>query len=88
MSTEDVRSCDELQLWESQPALHEALLRHRDARLIDVLEAVLLGTDGARIVGVLYGAAHMSSVTDWLMGKHGFQVVHSEWLTVFEYADV
>ncbi len=88
MSTEDVKSRDDLVFQETQPALQAAILDRRDARLIAALEAVLTTADSPRNVGVLYGAGHMSSVTDWLMSKRGFRVLQAEWLTVFEYADV
>ena len=88
LSTEDVRSRDDLDLRESQPALHAAIIDRRDTRLTAALEAALSDVGKPSAVGVIYGAGHISSATDLLMSKHGFRVVHAEWLTVFDYADV
>jgi hypothetical protein len=38
-----------------------------------------------RSIAIIYGAAHMRAVTRLLMGKHGYHVSYSEWLTVFNH---
>ncbi len=88
ISTEDVKSRGDLEGREAAPELHGALQDSRDAKLTAAIEAVLAERDPPANSGVIYGAAHMSSVTDLLMSKYGFRVVHAEWLTVFDYADV
>jgi len=91
LSTDDVssprRNMTETDL---RLALNEAIVGSRDKRLterIDSLVALPTPTKPA-VVGVIYGAGHMRSVTGVLMGKHRFKVVRSEWITVFDYAGV
>ena len=88
LSTEDVQSHEDTQLREKSPEFHKALLDRRDAKLTAAVEAVLAEPTGAAVVGIIYGAGHMRSVTDLLMNKYRFRVAHAEWLTVFDYADV
>jgi pheromone shutdown protein TraB len=88
LSTEDVQSHEDTQLRERNPEFHKALLDHRDAKLTAAVEAVLAETRGPAVVGIIYGARHIRSVTDLLMNKFGFRVAHAEWLNVFDYADV
>ncbi len=88
LSTEDVQSHEDAQSREMNPEFHEAFLDRRDAKLGAAVEAVLAEPESPAVVGVIYGAAHMRSVTDLLMGKHGFRVAHAEWLNVFDYGDV
>jgi hypothetical protein len=87
LSTEDVSSHEDAQSREMNPEFHKAFLERRDAKLGAAVEAVLAEREAPAIVGVIYGAAHMRSVTDLLMSKHGFRVARAEWLTVFDYAD-
>jgi len=88
LGTEDVQSRTDTELRERSPELHRALLDRRDAKLIAAVESVLAEPQAPPLVGIIYGAAHMRSVTDLLMNSYGFRVVHAEWLTVFDYADV
>jgi hypothetical protein len=88
VSAEDVQARRELEGREAAPEFHRAIQDSRDAKLSAAIESALSERDPPLNTGVIYGAAHMSSVTDLLMTKHGFRVVHSEWLTVFDYADV
>jgi len=70
------------------PKFDRALLDERDAKFCAAVEAVLRERKVPAVVGIIYGAGHMRSVTDLLMGKYGFRVAHAEWLSVFDYADV
>lgn len=88
LSTEDIQSREDTQLREMNPEFHKALLDRRDAKLSAAVEAVLAEPKSLAVVGIIYGAAHMRSVTDLLVSKYGFRVAHAEWLTVFDYADV
>jgi len=88
VSAEDVKPHRELEGREAAPEFHSAIRDSRDAKLSAAIESVLAERDPPENTGILYGAAHMSSVTDLLMSKHGFRVAHAEWLTVFDYADV
>jgi hypothetical protein len=88
LSAEDVKSPELLEGREAAPEVHGALLDSRDARLAAAIESVLTEPNPPTNVGIIYGAAHMTVVTDLLMSKHGYRVVHSEWLTVFDYAEV
>jgi hypothetical protein len=88
ISTEDIKSREDVLLEEKHAAFKEAILDRRDAKLAAAIEAVLADAGDAGAVGVVYGAGHMSAVTGLLISKHRFRVVHAEWLTVFDYADV
>lgn len=88
ITAEDVKARTELEGRDAAPEFHNAIQDSRDAQLTAAIESVLAQSDPPASTGVIYGAAHMSSVTDVLMSKHGFRVVHAEWLTVFDYADV
>jgi hypothetical protein len=69
------------------PEIFGAFVDHRDAVLLRALDAVIARADRFLTVGVLFGAGHMSAVTDWLMSKRGFWVAHAEWMTVLDYSD-
>jgi pheromone shutdown protein TraB len=88
LSTEDVQTHEDTQLREHKPEFHKALLDSRDAKLTAAVEAVLADPKPPAVVGIIYGAGHMRSVTDLLMNQYRFRVAHAEWLTVFDYADV
>jgi len=91
LSTDDVSlAAEEYDRYRFAPGLNEAMVGSRDKRLterIDSLVALPTPTKPG-VVGVIYGAGHMRSVTDALMGKHRFKVVRSEWITVFDYAGI
>ena len=86
LSTEDVPNREDTELRDHSPEFHNALLDRRDAKLIAAVEAAVAERTAPAVIGVIYGAAHMRSVTDVLMSKYHFRVAHAEWLTVFEYA--
>ena len=70
------------------PGLDNAFMQSRDSKLVAAVESLLVTGARPRTIGIVYGAAHMPAVTGVLMGKHHFRVVRSEWLTVFDYAEV
>jgi hypothetical protein len=37
--------------------------------------------DGQRKVAILFGGAHMPAIAEVLTSRHGYRVIHSEWLT-------
>lgn len=88
VNAEDIKAHRELESREAAPAVHSAIQDIRDAKLKAAIAAVVAEPDPPENTGVIYGGGHMSSVTDLLMSKHRFRVVHAEWLTVFDYADV
>jgi hypothetical protein len=89
LSTDDVSSAArEYEDAESAPGLNEAIVTSRDRRLTERIESLVSPSSKAGVVGIIYGAGHMRSVTDTLMGRHRFRVSRSEWITVFDYADV
>jgi len=69
LSTEDIQSSEDIQLREMNPKFDRALLDERDAKLCAAVEAVLRERKVPAVVGIIYGAGHMRSVTDLLMGK-------------------
>jgi len=69
LSTEDIQSSEDIQLREMNPKFDRALLDERDAKLCAAFEAVLRERKVPAVVGIIYGAGHMRSVTDLLMGK-------------------
>lgn len=86
MSAEDLLSCGDAHAREGSPELANAILDRRNDKLCAAIELVLADSNSAGAVGVIYGAGHMSAVTDLLMSKYRFRIVHAEWLTVFEYS--
>jgi hypothetical protein len=88
LTTEDMPLREGTLSSDMNPEMHKAFLERRDVRLGAAVEAVLAEPKAAAVVGIVYGAAHMRSVTDLLINRYGFLVARAEWLTVFDYADV
>jgi hypothetical protein len=91
LSSDDVSlAADEYDRDTFAPVLNEAMASVRDRRLTERIDSLVWqpGLTKPGTVGVIYGAGHMRSVTDTLMGRHRFRVVRSEWITVFDYAGV
>jgi hypothetical protein len=65
--------------------LDDLLLRARDGLLLQRIEEQRR-PDGmeSKVVGILFGAAHMRAVTAYLLRKLRYQVADAEWLTVFD----
>src|SRR5258708_2237702 len=63
------------------PALTEMILDERDRLLVNALVSILAARrDQPIVVGVAYGAAHMTAVVRELAG-HGYRPRRAEWLT-------
>jgi hypothetical protein len=86
LGTEEVESREDILGLGSSPELETALLVARDIRLIDTLNAVLNENGDGKRIAIVYGAAHIRAVSRLLTGKHGFRVIESEWIKVFDYA--
>lgn len=84
LNTEDLESSADILRDEDQPGLNEVMHHRRNAKLIAAIEAELNGP--GQKIAIVYGGAHMRAATRLLMNKHGYRVVHSEWLTVFDRA--
>jgi hypothetical protein len=60
------------------------LLDARDARLLErICDYIESSEPNVRRLSVDYGANHMRAVLRELKNRHGYQVRHSEWLTIF-----
>lgn len=85
LNHDDVSSREEDRLEsERTSGVSKALVTTRDTRLVSVLEGLLSTEQGNSVIGILYGAKHMSAVTEILVGRRGYQVAASEGLNVFE----
>lgn len=81
--TDDLESREDILRGEALPEFEDAIIRNRDLRLIRTIEEVLNGNQPFEVIAIVYGAGHMRAVTGLLMRKYRYQVVQSEWLTVF-----
>ena len=84
-SRDDLPGATETSLFESIPGLGNTILDSRDACLIAALDQARQQDRIGHRVGVVYGAAHMRAVVDFLMAQHGYRVRQSEWLMVMAY---
>jgi hypothetical protein len=87
LSREDTSSREEAAAEDASLGVRKVLVDGRDAKLISVLERILDSAGQEKCVGILYGAAHMVAVTDWLIGKQGYRVTRGEWVEVFAYEE-
>ena len=86
LSTEEVESKRDFEMFESVPELENVLSTTRNARLIEEIASALSAKTAKRI-GILYGAAHMRAVSRLLTVKYKYRIVESEWVTVFDYPE-
>ena len=86
LSSEEVESNRDFEMFESVPELENVLSTTRNARLIEEIASVLSAKTAKRI-GILYGAAHMRAVSRLLTVKYKYRIVESEWVTVFDYPE-
>jgi len=86
LSTEEVESNRDFEMFESVPELENVLSTTRNARLIEEIASALSAKTAKRI-GILYGAAHMRAVSRLLTVKYKYRIVESEWVTVFDYPE-
>ena len=64
------------------PAFFEAIVHSRDEHLLELIEEHLsAGGNMERTTAVLFGGGHGPGIVGVLMRKHGYRVVHSEWIT-------
>jgi len=62
--------------------IRKVIADERDLRLIERVESYLAERrDGQRKVAILFGGAHMPAIAEVLTSRHGYRVIHSEWLT-------
>ena len=67
---------------------HDVIVDARDQRLIEKVEAYLAERrDEKRKVAILFGGGHMPAIAGVLASRHGYRVVHSEWLTAIAAID-
>lgn len=85
LNTDSLESRDDLELFEGVPELEMALATTRDLRLVEEASKAVEQNGAGTRIGIVYGAAHMRVVSRLLMGKYGYRVVESEWMTVFNY---
>ena len=85
-AVEDLPDADDIMMRDQARELTELLLDRRDALLAAALDEVLVARpEDACDIAVVYGAAHMPSLTRYLAAKYGFRPRSAEWLTVFTF---
>ena len=87
LALDDLPSRDEIFLNDEHTEnLDAVLIGERDRQLIARIQNLYeTGGREEKLVGVLFGAAHMRNVTRFLLGKLGYRVVKAEWVTVFDF---
>jgi len=86
IAVEDLPSPDEILLQDDDfDKLDALLVDERDRRLIHHIES-LHQTNGKdkKVVGVVYGAAHMRNATNFLLRNLNYRIAKAEWVTVFD----
>lgn len=68
-------------------AFENAIVHQRDRHLLSVIEKHIAEVDDQQTTAVLYGGRHMPVVAQLLMGKYGYRVLNSSWLTAIELRD-
>lgn len=84
IALDDLPSDEEI-LLESEDfsQLDSLLIDERDRRLIEHIKG-LNGSNGKKLIGVVYGAMHMRNVVNFLMSNLKYRVAKAEWVTVFD----
>jgi len=72
---------DRDELFAPEPIIR-MLMTARDQRLCEVLQSEI--TNGTPSVAIVYGAAHMTAVAQFLFRFGAYRPISGEWLTVFE----
>ncbi len=85
LAADDLPSHEEVQARRATRQLTELILDHRDALLIESLDAVFQARHAEDIdVAVVYGAEHMRAVARHLFQRYGYRPRTADWLTIFE----
>jgi len=86
VALEDLPSADEIvNEDEGFEKLDSLLIDERDKSLISHIESLYQGNrKDKKLVGIVYGAAHMRNVTGFLLHKLKYRIVKAEWVTVFD----
>jgi pheromone shutdown protein TraB len=85
LATDDLPTLEDHAVRETLPALTKFIADDRDKMLADELVSILTTrADEDILVGVVYGAAHMTAVVEEL-ALHGYRPRSAEWLTVFDF---
>ena len=88
LSTEDLRSSEDIVREEQMPGLDEAIVHARDRRFTETVRALACENSAGRsLIGVIYGAGHMRAITGTLMEDLRFRVTKADWVPVFDYDD-
>ena len=86
MNSEELESSRDFERFDRTPGLEKVFATTRDLRLMEEVSRAVEASGVGR-VGVIYGAAHMRSVSRLLTNKYGYRVVESEWVMVFDYQE-
>lgn len=88
LSTEDLRSSDDILGEEHMPGVNAAIVDRRDRKIVESVRA-LAGEKGSgtSLIGVIYGAGHMRAIIGALMEELRFRVTKADWVSVFDYDD-
>lgn len=70
---------------EKTDQLDSLLLDERDKNIIKaIMEFQGNNLGQKKTVGILYGAAHMRNITNYLITEQGYKVVNAEYITIFD----
>jgi hypothetical protein len=85
IALEDLASREEIiQQDENFDKLEDLIVDQRDQKLIDAIEKFRSQNNGEKkLVGIVYGARHMRTVTNFLLRELGYSVINAQWVTVF-----
>jgi pheromone shutdown protein TraB len=85
LAVDDLPSRDEILNYDEDFEKYDrVIIDERDQKLIEAITRFYEENQGVkRVVGILYGAAHMRGVSSFLRHKLHYRVVKAEWITVF-----
>ena len=70
---------------ENSEKLDSLLIDKRDRKLIEEIEKLHQSNgQSEKVVAIVYGAFHMRNITRYLMDKLNYQIIGSEWVTIFD----
>jgi hypothetical protein len=85
LGLEDLPSRDDTLYMGRNPAIEQALLGARDRKLVSCIDEVMQEGGVSRMIGVVYGAAHMQSVLHHLMSERNYRISSCDWMIVMAY---
>lgn len=85
LALDDLPSSEEILLEDEDfEPLDSLIIDERDRRLIEHIARLEAQQNGARQIGIVYGARHMRNTIRFLMQKLNYRVAKAEWVKVFD----